>query len=79
MQVGAFAEADSMRAAMARVERLRPARVEPTFVGDRALARVRLGPVDGGAEARALLAQVQALGYIGAFLTPASGSGAASC
>lgn len=79
VQVGAFAEADTMRTAMARVERLRPARVEPTFVGDRALARVRLGPVDGGAEARALLAQVQALGYTGAFLTPASGPGATSC
>lgn len=79
VQVGAFAENDTMRAAMAEVRALRPVRVEPGFVGDRAVARLRLGPVAGGAEARALLRQVQARGYPGAFLTPAGGAGRASC
>lgn len=74
VQVGAFAEADTMRTAMATVGALRPVRVEPAFVGRQALARVRLGPVEDAAEARALLRQVQARGYPGAFLTPAGGT-----
>ncbi len=80
VQVGAFAETDTMRAAMETAAELRPGvRVEPTFVGDRAVARVRLGPVAGVAEAQALLRQVQARGYPGAFLAPAGGGATASC
>lgn len=74
VQVGAFAEADTMRTAMATVGALRPVRVEPAFVGRQALARVRLGPFEDAAEASALLRQVQARGYPGAFLTPADGT-----
>jgi cell division septation protein DedD len=79
VQVGAFAESDTMQAAMDTVRELQPVRVEPSFVGDRAVARLRLGPVAGGAEAQALLRQVQARGHPGAFLTSAGGAGRASC
>lgn len=79
VQVGAFAESDSMRAAMASVSGLHQVQVEPAFVGDRALARVRLGPVAGGPQATALLRQVRARGHTGAFLTSASGSAVSPC
>jgi rare lipoprotein A len=71
VQVGAFADTTRVRAAMEAVDELGRPRVEPAFVGGKAMARVRLGPV-AGAEARRLLAQVRALGYTGAFLTPAN-------
>ena len=51
-------------------------RIEPTFIGGKAAARVRLGPVTGTAEASRLLARVRALGYTDAFLTTAASSGA---
>jgi rare lipoprotein A len=79
VQVGAFAESEAMRAAMASVSGLHQVQVEPAFVGDRALARVRLGPVAGGPQAAALLGQVRARGHTGAFLTSASGSAVGSC
>jgi rare lipoprotein A len=79
VQVGAFAETDTMRAALATVGGLDQVRVEPTFVGRRALARLRLGPVGSDAEAAVLLHRVKALGYTSAFLTTAGGSGASSC
>lgn len=72
VQVGAFADTTRVRAAIEAVGRLQKPKVEPTFVGGKAMARVRLGPVPGGAEARRLLAQVRAMGYEGAFLTPAT-------
>ena len=79
VQVGAFAETDTMRAAMATVGRLWPVRIEPTFLGERAVARVRLGPIADGEEARTVLRQVQARGYTGAFLIPAGRTVSASC
>ncbi|MFO1075505.1 MAG: septal ring lytic transglycosylase RlpA family protein [Geminicoccaceae bacterium] len=79
VQVGAFAETDTVRAAMATVAPLGALRVEPAFAGGRAVARLRLGPVSDPDRARALLRQVQAMGYDGAFLAPASGSAKASC
>ncbi|MEK0081958.1 septal ring lytic transglycosylase RlpA family protein [Benzoatithermus flavus] len=72
VQVGAFADTMRVRAAIEAVGKLRQPRVEPTFVAGKAMARVRLGPVNGGAEARRLLEQVRAMGYTGAFLTPAA-------
>ena len=45
VQIGAFGETDQVSAAMAKVEGLERVRVEPAFAGDRAVARVRLGPV----------------------------------
>jgi rare lipoprotein A len=71
VQVGAFADTTRVRAAVESVGGLQKHRVEPTFVGGKAMARVRLGPVSDPAEARRLLAQVRAMGYTGAFLTPA--------
>jgi len=79
VQVGAFAETDTMRTALATVAGLDQVRVEPTFVGRQALARLRLGPVGSAAEAAALLRRVRALGYESAFLTTADGSGTGSC
>lgn len=73
VQVGAFAETASLRAATEAVGGLHRVRVEPAFAGGVALARVRLGPVAEGAEARALLERVRALGYDNAFLTAADG------
>lgn len=72
VQVGAFADTMRVRAAIEAVGKLQKPRVEPTFVAGKAMARVRLGPVAGGAEARRLLEQVRAMGYTGAFLTPAT-------
>lgn len=74
VQVGAYAETDQVLAAMASLEGLGPVRVEPAFAGDRAVARVRLGPVSGS-DASTLLARVSALGYTDAFLIPAPHKG----
>lgn len=79
VQIGAFAETDTVRAAMDEVGDLSRVRVEPAFVGGRAVARVRLGPVADAAQAQALLRRVRALGYDSAFVTPASGDAKASC
>ena len=51
VQIGAFGETDQVSAAMAMVDGLGAVRVEPAFVGDRAVARVRLGPVPDPASA----------------------------
>ena len=79
VQVGAFAETDTVREAMVTVAALGQPRVEPVFVAGRAVARVRLGPVADADRARVLLREVRALGYEGAFLAPASGGAKASC
>ena len=75
VQVGAFAAPAEMRAAMRAVDGLGSVRVEPAFVGGRAVVRVRLGPVPDAATASWLLEQVAARGYTDAFLTPAAGLG----
>jgi peptidoglycan lytic transglycosylase len=75
VQVGAFADAAQMRAAMRAVDGLGSVRIEPAFAGDRAVVRVRLGPVSDAATASRLLQRVAARGYADAFLTPAAGSG----
>jgi rare lipoprotein A len=75
VQVGAFADTARVRAVTEAVGALEKVRVEPTFVAGKAMARVRLGPVAGAAEASRLLEQVRALGYTSAFLTPAARSG----
>ncbi len=69
VQVGAYAETDQVLAAMASLEGLGQVRVEPAFAGNRAVARVRLGPVPGS-DASSVLARVVALGYSDAFLIP---------
>ena len=80
IQIGAYGETDQVRAAMADVDDLGPLRVEPAFAGDRAVVRVRLGPVKDPASAERLLRAVVALGYYDAFMVPASGKVAsASC
>ena len=75
VQVGAFADAAQMRAAMRAVDGLGGVHVEPAFAGGRAVVRVRLGPVSDAATASRLLRQVAARGYTDAFLTPAAGLG----
>ena len=65
-------------AAMATVEGLEQVRVEPAFAGDRAVARVRLGPVADPQAAMLLLERVVALGYTDAFMIPAAGTGRAT-
>ena len=82
VQIGAFGETDQVRIAKATVQGLAPVQVEPAFAGSRAVARVRLGPVDDLAVADRLLAKAVALGYTDAFLVPATGKGGvtlASC
>ncbi|MFZ1427084.1 MAG: septal ring lytic transglycosylase RlpA family protein [Geminicoccaceae bacterium] len=74
VQVGAYAETDQVLAAMASLEGLGQVRVEPAFAGNRAVARVRLGPV-AGSDASRMLARVAALGYTDAFLIPAPHKG----
>jgi rare lipoprotein A len=75
VQVGAFADATQMRAAMRDVDGLDRVRVEPAFAGGKAVVRVRLGPVPDAATAGRLLRQVAARGYTDAFVTPAAGLG----
>ena len=78
VQIGAFGETDQVSAAMANVEGLEQVRVEPAFAGERALARVRLGPVSDPQAAMQLLERVVAMGYTDAFMVPASGTGRAA-
>ena len=79
VQIGAFGETDQVSAAMATVEGLAQVRVEPAFAGDRAVARVRLGPVADPRGARCCSwSSVVALGYTDAFMIPASGAGRAT-
>lgn len=81
IQVGAFGDTARVRTVMAQLGAVQRVRVEPTFVGGRAVARVRLGPVSGP-EAGRTLARVQAMGYPSAFLVPAPGArafNAATC
>lgn len=75
IQVGAYAETDQVLAAMASLEGLGHVQVEPAFAGNKAVARVRLGPVSDPLAANRLLAQVAALGYTDAFVTPAPSRG----
>jgi rare lipoprotein A len=80
IQIGAYGETDEARAAMAMVDDLGPLQLEPAFAGDRAVVRVRLGPVSDPAAAARLLRAVVALGYHDAFMVPAAGRVAsASC
>ena len=83
VQIGAFGETDQVRIApWPPSQGLAPVQVEPAFAGSRAVARVRLGPVDDLAVADRLLAKAVALGYTDAFLVPAPGKGGvtlASC
>jgi rare lipoprotein A len=78
VQIGAFGETDQVSAAMADVDGLEQVRVEPAFAGDRAVARVRLGPVADPQAAKALLERVVAMGYTDAFMVPAGGAGRAT-
>jgi rare lipoprotein A len=80
IQIGAYGETDQVRAAMAEVDDLGPLQVEPAFAGDRAVVRVRLGPVRDPASAERLLRAVVAMGYHDAFMVPAAGKiASASC
>jgi rare lipoprotein A len=69
VQVGAFADAASVRAIAGRMSHLDRVRIEPAFVGDNAVARVRLGPLVSRERAAALLSKVKALGQDEAFVT----------
>jgi hypothetical protein len=60
------------------VEGLAPVQVEPVFAGDRALARVRLGPVSDPRLAADLLERVVAMGYSDAFMVPVAHFGQAT-
>jgi rare lipoprotein A len=78
VQIGAFGETDQVSAAMADVEGLERVQVEPAFAGNRAVARVRLGPVSDPQAAVALLERVVAMGYTDAFMVPVGGPGRAT-
>lgn len=78
VQVGAFGDSVRVRAAAAAVAGLDRVSVAPSFAGGQALARVRLGPVAGRAQAAATLDRVRALGYPGAALVPANPAAAAN-
>ena len=67
-----------MSDAVAMVEGMEQVRVEPAFAGNRAVARVRLGPVADQQAAMLLLERVVAMGYTDAFMVPASGTGRAA-
>lgn len=75
VQIGAFSDTAQVLAAMATVEGLERVQVEPAFAGDKAVARVRLGPVANPEAANRLLDRVTALGYHDAFAVPARGTG----
>lgn len=74
IQVGAFAETERVRAVQAALAGFEPLRVEPAFVGGKAVARVRLGPLAAGTSTRALLDRVHAMGYTGAYVTTVAGA-----
>ncbi|HMU49066.1 MAG TPA: septal ring lytic transglycosylase RlpA family protein [Geminicoccaceae bacterium] len=69
VQVGAFADAASVRAVASQVSTLERVRVEPAFANGRAVARVRLGPLASRDRAGMLLGEVKALGHDQAFVT----------
>ena len=69
VQVGAFADAASVRAVASQVSSLERVRVEPAFANGMAVARVRLGPMADRARAGTLLGEVRALGHDEAFVT----------
>ncbi len=73
VQVGAFAETGRLMTAQERLAGLHAVHIVPAYVNGTAVAKVRVGPVDGPAAAEALLAKVRARGYGDAFLTPAAG------
>jgi rare lipoprotein A len=75
VQIGAFGDTAQVMAALAAVEGLERVRVEPAFAGNKAVARVRLGPVANVAAASRLLERVSALGYPDAFMIPARPAG----
>lgn len=67
VQVGAFADADRLRATAREVAHLHTVHVEPAFVGDVPVARLRLGPLPLRSEASDLLRQVRQGGHAAAF------------
>ena len=78
VQVGAFADAASVRAVSSQVASLDRVRVEPAFANGVAVARVRLGPLADRSRAGVLLSQVRGLGHDRAYVacsTTASGLG----
>ena len=79
VQVGAFSETTTITAAQERLAGLRTVHIVPAFVNGTAVAKVRVGPVDGTAAAEALLQTVRARGYGDAFLTSASGVPDSAC
>ncbi len=79
VQVGAFSETTTITAAQERLAGLRTVHIVPAFVNGTAVAKVRVGPVDGTKAAEALLQTVRARGYGDAFLTSASGVPDSAC
>jgi rare lipoprotein A len=73
VQIGAFAETDQASAAMAEVDGLGPVQVQPAFIGQRAVVRIRIGPVPDPGAAERVLREAVALGYTDAFLVPVVG------
>jgi hypothetical protein len=69
--VAAFSDPGRAKAAVRALQDLEHVRLEPVFIGDRAAARVRLGPVDSYDAAILLLDRVRRLGYADAFVAPA--------
>jgi rare lipoprotein A len=79
VQVGAFSESARLMMAQERLAGLRAVHIVPAFVDGTAVAKVRVGPVDGPTAAEALLQTVRARGYSDAFLTSASGAPEGAC
>jgi rare lipoprotein A len=76
VQVGAFSESARVRAAEAHFGAFERVSLEPVFVGERAVMRVRLGPVADRPAADGLLARVRAEGYSEAFVVSGRSSAA---
>ncbi|MBN8531835.1 MAG: septal ring lytic transglycosylase RlpA family protein [Alphaproteobacteria bacterium] len=62
VQAGAFANEGNAEKVKKKLSGLGHSFITPLTVGGRTLHRVRLGPVESGAQARTLLSQVQAMG-----------------
>lgn len=73
VQIGAFAETDVASAAIAEIEGLGPVQVQPAFIGQRAVVRLRIGPLADPGAATSVLREARALGYTDAFLVPVAG------
>lgn len=68
VQAGAFSKIDNARKLAARLKRIGPSRIQPSYVNDRRIYRVQLGPYDTVTSAELALERATAAGVDGAHL-----------